>query len=425
MAEKRHGTIGVVADIHLANHRRGGAANVGGVNQRARYILDALSWAAAAVEREDGVLAMAGDVFDTTAPAPWLVDASRRAVGQTPVVAILGNHDRESTARGHHSLASLTTRWTVLEAPRYVRHPRATWCDLMALPYAPEPAREYLPRAFAEVAERLDAEGSSRARVALIHAGVEDDQTAPWLRGAKDAIEAEALFALMAKHDVAVTVAGNWHDRRDWVSANGLHRIVQAGALVPTGFDNAGIHGYGGLILLRPSAALARGVEVQLQVIAGPRFLVVRAAPVIGGVAQDIEAQLLDAVRRALAKREDVTGCLFVQWKVPLAHLRAAQDIAARANATAEGGWEVEVAPADADEEPRPGSPADPQAPARLGGASVTEARVATALREFLDVRLPASEVEGDVRPLTVRALAEQGVTGAIARAARETDDGR
>jgi hypothetical protein len=103
-------------------------------------------------------------------------------------------------------------------------------------------------------------------RVLAIHLGVSDGSTAPWLLGAHDSIDVDALSSICDEHDIKYVFAGNWHDRRHWAKAAFIQQI---GALCPTGWDNPGLDLYGG-VAIWDSAPTS---HPQVHTIPGPRFV--------------------------------------------------------------------------------------------------------------------------------------------------------
>lgn len=264
--------IAAVADVHLAPHGRFGGPLRAGLNARAVMVADVLSEAVArASERRAGALVVCGDLHDVDDPSPQVLALSAAAISAAtiPVVLLVGNHDQRSTLSGDHCLGPLAAipGAFVVEAPRVIPLTvDGVAVDLLAVPFEPSPASEYLPARIAELS--AVARPGSR-RVLAAHVGVADAKTAHYLRGSHEAIDATVLRDAMRAHGVEAAFVGNWHDRRTW--GDGAPLIRQCGALVPTGWDNPGGAGrYGGLNFYEADGTLS---EVELP---GPRFFAVR-----------------------------------------------------------------------------------------------------------------------------------------------------
>jgi hypothetical protein len=139
--------------------------------------------------------------------------------------------------------------------------------------------------------------------VLATHVGLIDDETPPWLRNAHDAIEVERVQELMGEHNIAFTVAGNWHQHRAW-SFTPAHPVVQIGALCPTGFDNPGFDGYGSVIIWDDGRDRGGEMGWQRIEVPGPRFVIVQG--------DDAVEQYRAAAERAGAGMHT----LYVRWKV-------------------------------------------------------------------------------------------------------------
>lgn len=252
----------LVADVHLGNHRRFGGEMTSGLNVRFNQTLAVLEGAIDLAYAEGAQsFVVLGDLFDTSKPSPQEIAAvmrlfdSRRA--SLHFHLLLGNHDQVSASDGDHALQPF----------RYLRNvsvyekPVAIGSTLF-VPFQVGAAKEWLPQAVSQHT------GSSVDEV-LLHLGISDDETPPYLRGASDSIGAAALFEIMRDHGIRSAFAGNWHNHRRWTAdANTTtpRHIVQAGALVPTGFDNPGAD-YGKVIIRDP------GQEPRIvSVPGGPRF---------------------------------------------------------------------------------------------------------------------------------------------------------
>lgn len=272
------------ADVHLGNHRRFGGAVRSSLNVRCRQALDVLSAAVAVAEEgECDALYILGDLFDRSDPLPQLITETIRALqtGTMKIVVLLGNHEQVSTDVEDHALMPLAFGGDNVDVVGGypVAHGYGSGRSairVLAVPFQPGDARKWLPGV---LKERLGS-GDKKYKHTLLglHLGVADDRTPSYLRGAHDAIEVEALAELAKEYGISHVFAGNWHDRKQWQLAwpdsakpklNHTLRILQLGALVPTGFDNPGLDGYG-TVAVWDSAAPDKPKLVELP---GPRFL--------------------------------------------------------------------------------------------------------------------------------------------------------
>jgi hypothetical protein len=163
----------------------------------------------------------------------------------------------------------------------------------------------------------------------LAHCGIVDEYTPFFLKEDKNAIYIDKLRQLKKEfpHFVGFA-AGDWHERKHWHSAHGSSLdILQVGALVPTGWDNPGGHGYGTL-----ATWVSANEGWSWRVLAGPRF--------VGALATEEESNDDDA-EVALAYR----NIPFVRLRVPLAEVAEAR---ARCEAVEGlGGYTIEVVKED------------------------------------------------------------------------------
>lgn len=270
--------LGAVADVHLGNHKRFGGDTVGSINARGRLALDTFR---AAVARARVLKAshfiVAGDLIDYARPeAPLLAevqDILRRDGGDIEeVFLMLGNHEQVSTYEGDHALGPLAAEGhvTVVDRPMF-RLLDDAGTELVLVPFQPGHAREWLGRVVRDTLASSEGAGSSArasggARILVLHLGIKDAKTPPWLAGASDAIDIDLLGPICEENGIDYVLAGNWHDRREWRVKAGAH-VLQIGALVPTGWDNPGLEGYGGLALFDRAAGLTS------EEIPGPRFV--------------------------------------------------------------------------------------------------------------------------------------------------------
>ncbi len=259
--------VAATGDWHLANHRKFGGQLKSGVNNRARMILDAVRATVRIANREGcNWLLVAGDIFDTPRPEPQLIAAllAELAPFEPPtgepggLLLIPGNHDQVSLADGDDALGPLYWGNALAASECYIT-PR-----ILSYPFIPA---DGLRQA------RLHPVGEDPVPlVALIHLGISDERTPPYLVGAADSMHVDEVRELF--DGVRVVFAGNWHEHRIWHPRT--HReplVVQVGALVPTGFDNPGVHGYGVVSIWDEE----RPTEILHRYVVGPRFVRERA----------------------------------------------------------------------------------------------------------------------------------------------------
>lgn len=264
--------LAAVTDVHAHNAKRFGGSVERSLNRRCRDVLVVLERSYKLAHSEGCTLmCILGDLVDGTSPEPQLIGELLRIVHEARVklgiltVLLVGNHDQQSDQEGDHALAPFLP---FSEDAVVVGEPSAMNLDTFDLVMLPHSAA-------APASERLKAllgglpRGSDRQRILLMHAGVSDDKTAPFLRGSSDSVELGALTREMASAGVPLCLAGNWHDHRTWTTEHGT--VVQVGALVPTGFDNPGLDGYGGVIIVDTDS-----MRVETIFLEGPRFVPVR-----------------------------------------------------------------------------------------------------------------------------------------------------
>jgi hypothetical protein len=320
--------IAFLADVHLGNHQRHGGPVRAGLNRRCREALDAFRCAVNLVDTLGcNVGVVLGDLLDYQRPEAQLLAEVQTVLRESSVVwnVTLGNHEMVSTADGDHALGPLGVVANVHDRPELavVRHD----VELAVFPFRPgAPAAEWLPGALAETWPAGRPHQAEHA-VLGVHLGVSDASTAPWLRGAHDSVDVDLLARLAAAYRVSHVFAGNWHDRRTWtvgvndpppLRSRRAVCVTQLGALVPTGWDNPGVEGYG-------TVAVWDGGAVELHEVPGPRFLKlrgftpsqVRAAaeaararghvPYVDATVGPGQAEDARAVLRALGVRGDVS----------------------------------------------------------------------------------------------------------------------
>lgn len=247
--------VGLCADAHVGNHKKHGGEAAAGINRRCRLALNTLHEAGVVALRErcDRIV-HAGDLLDTHWPEPQVLAAARATMAQTPLPwdLVLGNHEQVSTAYGDHALGPLhhpdrLAPVRVFEQPSYLAQtPRA---EVYAVPFRPGPAKVWLPK----VLEGLTpSKVPPRARLLVLHLGIIDESTPPWLRDSNDAIDLEQLADLCERYGFGAVASGNWHNRKVWGRGRRIGHpmtILQVGTLCPTGWDNPGLEDYGTLAI--------------------------------------------------------------------------------------------------------------------------------------------------------------------------------
>ncbi len=266
--------IAFVADVHLANHKRFGGVPRSGINARARAIIDTLAESVRiAVEEQDcDAFVVCGDLFDHTRPEPQIITAvcqifERHLNAPVRFYVMVGNHDMHSEDEHDHALGPLRSVPNVSIVDKAHTHCWPSVAVLM-LPYRTAPVSEWLDDAVAAL--MVDVQSRDKHRILALHMGVSDTSTAHYLAHARDSVPAQVLGELMDKYNIEFAACGNWHNHQSWVT-NGESCIVQCGALVPTGFDNPGIDGYGSLVVYDTDTHAWARTEVD-----GPRFLTVK-----------------------------------------------------------------------------------------------------------------------------------------------------
>ena len=296
--------IAFIADVHLGNHKRQGGPVTASLNERCQKILRVFERSLEHAEEEgcDAVMIL-GDLFDRHNPLPQLVGATLRRILKAglPTVMLVGNHDQVSTAPGDHALTPFSAagyeQITVVDAPRIVtvKSTHET-CNVLCAPYQPGAVKKWLPKLMQDYAGKAD--------VLALHLGIYDGDTPAYLRGAEGAIQANALADLCLEHGFQTVLAGDWHDRRLWEFSGGKFAtgrkkvvLMQVGALVPTGWNNPGLDGYGTVAFWDTTKRL-----VSFSALPGPRFV---RAPVTKATPNDVYLdELMDMAASKVAASE-------------------------------------------------------------------------------------------------------------------------
>lgn len=308
--------IGFVADVHLGNHRLFGGPVTVGRNARfdetRRCFEDALL---AARSHGCDAFVVCGDLFDTVAPTPQQLAPvfSALANAHMEVLLLVGNHEQVSMDSGDNALVAFGILRNVLVLDRvtscYVTSSTAAShqqqrVPIHVVPFVSAPALE---RTGGDLAHYIrshvrELPAGYHSDFLLLHAGIVDEATPSYLRSAHDAIHCDDLFTLMDDIGAKVAIAGNWHTHRVWY--RGGKRIIQCGALVPTGFDNPGLAGYGKLVIVDSETFAYDTVDIR-----SPRFLTAHA--------DDITPQELDTMIASLPETtQGAVSRAYVQLRV-------------------------------------------------------------------------------------------------------------
>ena len=261
--------LGMVADVHVSNFSRFGGPVEAGLNRRCRQTLGTLRGAVIHAEKmKCDALAVLGDLTDTARPEPQVIAGIQRALEtKLPIYMVMGNHDQVSTALGDHVLGPYSPISEVIEKPVVVQVVDA---ELWVVPFQPGKASEWLPEAVKGLASGHQQRGNAAL---LLHVGLSTHDTPVWLKDSHDQVPALLVGDLCKEYGLSVAFAGNWHEHRVFAMADrNMTKVVQVGALCPTGFDNPGLVGYGSLIIWDSNA---KGSQEALQrvVVSGPRFI--------------------------------------------------------------------------------------------------------------------------------------------------------
>jgi hypothetical protein len=338
----------IVADVHLWNHKRHGGALVRGINRRAQLGLDVLRRAVSLANEEDAKLIVAGDLVDSAGPIqPQLAAAIRGMLAGCVQGAslVLGNHDM--TSDGDHSLGvyeqlALNGRGvTVISKTQWHRSDSAINYPLCAAPF------------HCDITDPRIRD----TQLLVGHFGVYDSTFPPFLRASKEARNVDDLFSYMKERNIRCMMLGDWHRRMVWSRHDGMttaacglmtmpeHKhdmrwVMQVGSLCPTGWDNAGLDGYGTVALWD-----AETQELTWRVLPGPRFCVVRSADeeesIIAGAKRRGDTLFL----RRYYEGEKPETPLFVEAyeAIPIAVEVAATYARARESGTVQRGVTVEA----------------------------------------------------------------------------------
>src|SRR5262249_42718929 len=147
--------------------------------------------AAAKIAKEEacGSLVVLGDLFDTTKPLPQIMSEIQKVLSCRTII-LEGNHDQVSAAPGDHALGPLSPVAEIVDEPRVFPFGESGHCQLVAIPFQPGDARNWLAK---RVSETLCRQPLAEHRTLAIHLGIIDEKTPPYLKGAYDAIPVDLL----------------------------------------------------------------------------------------------------------------------------------------------------------------------------------------------------------------------------------------
>lgn len=264
-----------VTDVHLGNHAQCGGPVTLGQNHRCQLILQTIR----KIPR-DVHLVVLGDLLDSTAEDVRILATLKALLEEFALVTLLkGNHESFSGLVGDHSLGVLASHKTsvkVVDTPRVVTvGSTAFYC----VPFQSGKGDANLKKAV-DGFFKLKDDPKIGDKVLLLHYGIRDKGTAPWLQDAADSVGIENVFAALGMLGARWAFAGNWHSPSEWSFQTGSSelKVVQVGALVPTGWDNPGWD-YGRAYSLDSSG-------VRFETLPGPRFFVVTSAEELFGLVQ-------------------------------------------------------------------------------------------------------------------------------------------
>jgi hypothetical protein len=284
--------IAFLADVHVGNHKRFGGEVRSGINARANLCLNVLSSAVVRAGEVADYLFICGDLFDGVRPEPQIIAAVADVLheGGIPIYLLRGNHEMVSTDAGDHSLGPLEVVPDVegvIEEPTRIRLESVPddrgkeVVEVFAVPFLPGSHATKLPGILKSLAVQGGQQGesppASTPRLLALHSGISDDKTDLWLKNTPDSIPAGTLADLMHEHGVGLAFAGHWHKHRSWEFAmvpggvESCKRIIQLGALCPTGWRDPGVEGYGTLAIWDSRKDADKAT---LLAVPGPRFLV-------------------------------------------------------------------------------------------------------------------------------------------------------
>jgi len=251
-----------IADPHIANHRAFGGALVAGINRRCRLACNVLHEVAAHLDPAQPLVIL-GDTFDAPDPIPQVLTEVGDLLHETHAAFLVGNHEMVSSAPGDHALGPLCHR--IADRPMV----RSTGdVDLILIPFRAGQAVETLPKDIKSALGMYPRTGKAPLLLCM-HYGVSVASDPGYMTAAPDAVPLQLVNQLAAEHDIQAVFAGHWHTHQ-YLQAReeGKPLVVQVGALVPTGWDNPGMNGYGTVVHYDPLTE-----AMTIEHLPGPRFI--------------------------------------------------------------------------------------------------------------------------------------------------------
>lgn len=258
--------IAVVADTHVANHKRWGGDIMGGLNRRAREAITTLTAASqGAAKLGADALVVCGDLFDNVRPTPQLVAATATAlrVGSMHAFILVGNHDLASSQDNDHACASLKQidGITVVDKPLLKQ---GSGVQLLLVPYSAGVASEWLPAGISKLVS--GPAHSSEHRLLFTHVGIWDESTPAYMKATKDSVGIGQVRWLCEAHSIGQTFAGNWHQFTRWPRSDSYKfEVCIPGTLIPHNFNDR--LDVGSMMLVNTATG-----QVSKHAIPGPRF---------------------------------------------------------------------------------------------------------------------------------------------------------
>ncbi len=283
-------SIAISADLHIWNHKRHGGALIKGINHRGQLCLDTVAKAVAIVNQDRADWIIAGDTVDSAGPIqPQLaMGISHALVTERKTNIILGNHDMTAIDDDSLGLYEQSTDYASVQVCRDIG-----WTYGGFISDCPLGGDEEI----CLVPFHCDITDERVRDISLVvaHFGVYDDSFSKWCANDKKAWHVDKLFAFMQERNIKGVLIGDWHSRSGWqritpnytinhlelpdsseppINRGGFNTelgpvIMQIGALIPTGWDNPGLHGYG-------TVALWDGERLSWQEVPGSRFCVAK-----------------------------------------------------------------------------------------------------------------------------------------------------
>lgn len=261
--------VAIISDVHVGNHKAAAKPSVmATLNSRCMGVLNALDAACSHVLQDGHITALivAGDLFDNTNPSAGMMfetvatlkrvtDAGRQ------VIVLTGNHEIFSEAVDDHVLSTLEfIKAAVRDSSR-----RGSFAlhggygeRVYVMPYL---------RDLAGVSAMFSPPG---VRLVVSHFGIHTPEmlaAQPWLE--HSGVPLTLVRELCAAFGFDAWMSGDWHGHAKLCDDPAIWQI---GALVPTGWDNPGLEGYGSLVEVDFSSSKLSCTRVEIP---GPRFVTV------------------------------------------------------------------------------------------------------------------------------------------------------